>query len=212
MNTTFVYRTMPNDEIRQAYDQLAPDYDRMTWVEGHLFGVDRQRRRVLDGVSGRVLDVACGAGANFPFLRAASHVTAIDLSPGMLDIARRKAGRLGLLVDLRVMDAQRLDLADGSFDVVVSALSTCTFPDPVAALREMGRVVKPGGRILLLEHGRSRWGLLARYQDGTAHRHFEMAGCRWNQEPHDLVRAAGLTVTAHRRSFFGVFHTIEARQ
>jgi hypothetical protein len=63
---------------------------------------------------------------------------------------------------------------------------------------------------LLLEHGRSSWGLFGRYQDHAAHRHFETAGCRWNQEPLDLVRAGGLVVTAHRRSFFGVFHTIEA--
>jgi ubiquinone/menaquinone biosynthesis C-methylase UbiE len=129
----------------------------------------------------------------------------------MLDIARHKAENLGLLLDLQVMDAQELDFADGSFDVVVSALSTCTFPDPVAALREMGRVVKPDGRILLLEHGRSSWRLLSRFQDRGAHRHFETAGCRWNQEPLDLVQAAGLTVTDHRRSFFGVFHAVEVR-
>jgi ubiquinone/menaquinone biosynthesis C-methylase UbiE len=157
------------------------------------------------------MDVACGSGANFSALRTADHITAVDLSPGMLDIARRKAENLGLPLDLQVMDAQELDFADGSFDVVVSALSTCTFPDPVAALREMGRVVRPDGRILLLEHGRSSLGPLGRLQDRGAHRHFETAGCRWNQEPLDLVRAAGLVVTDHRRSFFGVFHTIEAQ-
>jgi ubiquinone/menaquinone biosynthesis C-methylase UbiE len=209
-NTTTVYRTMPNEEIQQAYDQLAPDYDRMAFIIRYLFGVDRLRSRLLDGVSGRVLDVACGSGANFPVFHAATHITAVDLSPGMLDIARRKAERLGLSPDLQVMDAQQLDFADSSFDVVVSALSTCTFPDPVVALGEMGRVVKPDGRILLLEHGRSSWGLLERFQDRAAHRHFETAGCRWNQEPLDLVRAAGLKVTTHRRSFFGVFHAIEA--
>jgi ubiquinone/menaquinone biosynthesis C-methylase UbiE len=210
-NTSTVYRTLPNEEIQQAYDQLAPDYDRMTFIERYLFGVDRLRRRLLDGVSGHVLDVACGSGANFSSFHAASHITAVDLSPGMLDIARRKAENLGLSLDLQVMDAQELDFADGSFDVVVSALSTCTFPDPVAALREMCRVVRPDGRILLLEHGRSSWGLLGRLQDRGAHRHFETAGCRWNQEPLDLVRAAGLVVTDHRRSFFGVFHAIEAQ-
>jgi ubiquinone/menaquinone biosynthesis C-methylase UbiE len=211
MSTSFDYRTLPAEEIQRAYDRLAPDYSRMTFVERHLFGVDRQRRRLLEGVTGRVLDVACGTGASFPFLKAASQVTGIDLSPGMLDLARRRAERLGLSVDLQVMDAGRLDFADDVFDVVVSALSTCTFPDPVAALREMGRVTRPGGRILLLEHGRSSWGPVGRHQDRTAHRHFATAGCRWNQEPLDLARAAGLTVTAHGRSFLGVFHTIEAR-
>jgi ubiquinone/menaquinone biosynthesis C-methylase UbiE len=210
MNTPVVYRTMPNEEIQQAYNQLAPDYDRMTFVERYLFGVDHLRRHLLAGVSGRVLDVACGSGANFPAFHTASHITAVDLSPGMLDIARHKAERLGLSLDLQVMDAQQLDFEDGSFDVVVSALSTCTFPDPLVALREMGRVVKPDGRILLLEHGRSSWGLMGRYQDRAAQRHFEVAGCRWNQEPLELVQAAGLIVTDHRRSFFGVFHTFAA--
>jgi len=210
MSASITYRTLSQEELQHTYDQLAPDYDRMTFVERTLFGVDRHRRRLLNGITGRVLDVACGAGANFECFRKASHVTGIDLSQGMLDIARRKAEQMGLSIDLRVMDAQQLEFPDGSFDVVVSALSTCTFPDPVAALREMGRVVKPEGRILLLEHGRSSWGLIGHHQDRTAHHHFETAGCRWNQEPLDLVRAAGLTVSNHRRSFFGIFHSIEA--
>lgn len=210
MSTSIVYRKMTGEEIQQAYDQLAPDYDRMTFVERTLFGLDRQRRRLFQGVTGHVLDVACGAGANFASLRDAHHITAVDLSLGMLNIARRKAEELGLTIDLRAMDAGALEFADNSFDVVISALSTCTFPDPVTALREMGRVVKPDGRILLLEHGRSSWGLIGHHQDRTAHRHFEVAGCRWNQEPLDLVRAAGLTVTDHQGSFFGIFHTIMA--
>lgn len=210
-NTPAVYRTLPNEEIRQRYDEIAPNYDRLMLLERYLFGVVRLRRRLLDGVSGHVLDVACGSGANFPFFHAADHITAVDLSPGMLDVARRKAESLGLSPDLRVMDAQQLDFPDGSFDVVVSTLSTCTFPDPVAVLREIGRVVKPDGRILLLEHGRSSWRLFSWLQDRTAHRHFEGSGCRWNQEPLDLVQTAGLTVIDHKRSFFGVFHTIKAQ-
>ncbi len=211
MSTCLDYRTMPREEIQRTYDRLAPAYGRMTFMDRRLFGVDRQRRRLLNDVAGHVLDVACGTGASFPFLRAASHVTGIDLSPGMLSIARRRADRLGLPVNLRVMDAGRLDFIDGCFDVVVSALSTCTFSDPVAALREMSRVVRPNGRILLLEHGRSSWGPIGHHQDRTARGHFEAAGCRWNQEPLDLARTAGLIVTAHRRFFFGVFHAIEAR-
>jgi ubiquinone/menaquinone biosynthesis C-methylase UbiE len=211
MSASITYRNLSQKEIQRAYDQLAPNYDRMTFVERTLFGVDRQRRRLLNGITGRVLDIACGAGANFACFRDASHVTAIDLSPGMLDIARRKADQLGLSADLQLMDAGQLEFADHSFDVVVSALSTCTFPDPTAALREMGRVVKPEGRILLLEHGRSSLGILGRHQDRTAHRHFETAGCRWNQEPLDLVHEAGLEVVGHHRSFFGIFYTIEAQ-
>ncbi|NIN33964.1 MAG: methyltransferase domain-containing protein, partial [Gammaproteobacteria bacterium] len=97
-----------------------------------------------------------------------------------------------IAVDLHVMDAESLTFADNSFDTVVSALSTCTFPDPIAALREMNRVCKPTGQILLVEHGRSSLRPLAHYQDRNAHAHYEKsAGCRWNQEPDQLVMAAG---------------------
>jgi ubiquinone/menaquinone biosynthesis C-methylase UbiE len=90
-------------------------------------------------------------------------------------------------------------------------LSTCTFPDPIQALREMSRVCRRDGRILLVEHGRSDRGWAARYQDRRAEAHARMIGCHWNREPLELVRQAGLQVTRADRRFLGVFHSIEAR-
>lgn len=114
-------------------------------------------------------------------------------------------------VEIQVMDAESLDFPDNSFDVVTSALSTCTFPHPAVALQEMGRVCREGGRILLIEHGRSTWEFLSRHQDRTAHKHFEAnAGCRWNQDPLEIVQAAGLRVVSSRRALLGVFRAIEA--
>jgi ubiquinone/menaquinone biosynthesis C-methylase UbiE len=75
-------------------------------------------------------------------------------------------------------------------------------------LREMARVCKPDGQILLFEHGRSRWGWLAWIQDRTAQSHYNAAGCRWNQDPQALVRAAGLRVVEAERHLAGVFQTI----
>ncbi len=128
----------------------------------------------------------------------------------MVEQARRRAGRLGMEVDVRVMAAEDLDFADGTFDAVTSALSTCTFPDPVGALREMGRVAKAGGRVLLFEHGRSSSGWLARFQERRAEKHYRSAGCRWTQEPDLLVAEAGLRVVEERGAFFGVFRAIQA--
>jgi ubiquinone/menaquinone biosynthesis C-methylase UbiE len=200
---------MGKGQIRQAYDEFAPHYRRYTWIENNLLGVNRLRRRLMAKASGAILDVACGTGENFPYLPAESQITAVDLSPGMVAQAQRRARELGRSIQLSVMDAAVLDFPGNSFDTVVSALSTCTFPDPIAALKEMERVCKPGGRILLLEHGRSRVGWVGRYQDRRAHRHFQAAGCRWNQEPDEIVKAAGLEILAADRSFFGVFHTME---
>lgn len=201
--------SMGTGEIRRAYDEFAPNYRRYAWFENTLLGLNRQRRRLMGRASGAILDVACGTGENFTYLPAASRITAVDLSPGMVAQAERRAHELGRPIQTLTMDASALQFPDDSFDTVVSALATCTFPDPIAALKEMERVCKPDGRILLLEHGRSRVDWIGRYQDRRAHSHFQAAGCRWNQEPVGIVKAAGLEILSANRSFFGVFHTME---
>jgi ubiquinone/menaquinone biosynthesis C-methylase UbiE len=109
-----------------------------------------------------------------------------------------------------VMDAGQLAFRDGSFDTVVSTLGTCTFPDPVEALREMRRVCRPGGRILLLEHGRSSRPRVAAWQDRRAAKHAGYFGCWWNREPRETVRLAGLEPRSATRTFLGMVHVIEA--
>lgn len=136
-------------EIETAYDEEeAADYAEAHWLKRRL--ERRTRRHQFGDVSGRVLDVACGTGENFPYLPESAFLVGIDVSAPMLTRARRKAEELGRQVELEQMDAQRLSFADDSFDYVVSALSTCTFPDPITALNEMGRVCKPDGQIRLL--------------------------------------------------------------
>jgi ubiquinone/menaquinone biosynthesis C-methylase UbiE len=125
--------------------------------------------------------------------------------------ARKKAQEWGIKLELYVMDTETLEFPDASFDTVASALSTCTFPDPVAALRELGRVCHPEGRILLFEHGRSSWTWVGRWMDRRAAEHFESLGYRWNQEPIELVKEAGLKIISARRARLGgVFSMIEA--
>jgi ubiquinone/menaquinone biosynthesis C-methylase UbiE len=129
----------------------------------------------------------------------------------MLAVARARAARLSRDVVFLEMAMQALTLPDRSFDTVVSSLSLCTFPDPVAALRERGSVCRPEGQILLLEHGRSQQPWLARLQDRRADRHAKHLGCQWNREPLLLVRQARLQVVDSRRYFLGIFHLIRAR-
>ena len=107
------------------------------------------------------------------------------------------------------MDAGQLAFGDGTFDTVVSTLGTCTFPDPVQALREMRRVCRPGGRILLMEHGRSDWPSIATWQDRRAPKHAAFLGCWWNREPVENARKAGLEPVVAKRAFFGMVHVIE---
>ncbi len=195
--------------IRAKYAALAPLYRQKSWVNENVLGVKRLRQALLKQATGHILEVACGTGENFRYLRQPAALTAVDLSPTMLELAQQEADKLKMRVVFQTMAAERLEFADATFDTVISTMSTCTFTDPVAALQEMQRVCRSDGRILLIEHGRSRWHWLARYQDKHAHAHFQEAGCRWNQDPFLLVEKAGLKIIGSRRHFLGIFHTIE---
>ena len=196
-------------EISQKYDRFARWYD---WVEGipELLGVNRLRYRMLQRASGTVLEVAIGTGKNLPYYPAGCRIIGADASKEMLAIAQRRASRLPLDIPFLLADAEALPFPDEIFDTVVSSLSTCTFPDPVAALKEMARVCRPEGKLLLLEHGRSDREWLARFQDRTAERHAKQLGCHWNRKSLDLVRRAGLKINKTKRGFFGIFNQIEA--
>jgi ubiquinone/menaquinone biosynthesis C-methylase UbiE len=202
---------MTANQLQSAYDQIADQYAKKIWFDQHILGVARLRKRLLSKARGQILEVACGTGQNFPAFASGSEITAVDLSPNMLESAGRNAIGYGLDVNFAVMDAEKLEFADGSFDTVVSTLSTCTFPNPVRALQEMRRVCRPDGLILLLEHGHSNVPWLARFQDRNEYQHYQdHAGCRWNQDPLDLVQLAGIKILKSKRSVLGIFHSIEA--
>lgn len=196
-------------EISQKYDRFARWYD---WVEGipELLGVNRLRYRMLQRASGTVLEVAIGTGKNLPYYPRGCRIIGADASKEMLAIARKRASRLQLDISFLLADAEALPFSDDTYDTVVSSLSTCTFPNPVAALQEMARICRPEGKVLLLEHGRSDREWLGRLQDRTAERHAKQFGCHWNRKSLDLVMRAGLKTNKAEPAFFGVFYQIEA--
>ncbi len=195
-------------DIREIYADLAPTMDRMAWLDRLVTG--RHRRRLFGRARGRTLDIACGLGLNLQYVPDELEYVGVDLSPEMLDRARKRFADRDPPTEFQQMDAAELAFADDSFDTVISSLSTCTFPDPEAVLREMGRVCGSEGRILLLEHGRSDVDLLARLQHWRADAHYEKHGCRWDQDPLAVVARAGLPVREHRSSLLGVLDAIEA--
>ncbi len=196
-------------EIQDKYDGFARWYDLAEGIP-ELLGLSKLRRNLLNRASGRILEIAIGTGKNLKYYPKDSQVTAVDLSPKMLEIARKRASGLGINVSFVVMDAESLEFPDMSFDTVVDSLSLCTFPDPVAALIEMSRVCRKGGRILLLEHGRSDREWVGRFQDRRADAHAKKLCCHWTREPLDLVQLAGLKPISVSRKFLGIFHIIEA--
>ncbi|WP_240728566.1 class I SAM-dependent methyltransferase [Halobellus limi] len=185
-------RPMSLSEIKESYAEYADWIHRFDWLARLVTG--RYRRAQFGDVDGKILDVACGTGTNFGYLPETSELVGIDISPEMLARAEDRLAELAIDGTLLQMDAQDLDFADDSFDAVISSLSTCTFPDPVAALREMNRVCKPGGTIRLVEHGRSGRGTDRKLSEVADRRSLQPDRLSLDQQPRDIVAEAGLTV------------------
>ncbi len=142
-----------SEDVRHAWDLIAPRYDRLLTPVAA-----RNAERVLAHVridpGTRVLDVACGSGAlSLPAARRGGTVTAVDLSPRMIELLRERARQAGVQVTGQVMDAHHLDLPDDSFDVVLSQNGVTMSPRLDRTLAEMLRVARPGGQVLVAAFG-----------------------------------------------------------
>jgi ubiquinone/menaquinone biosynthesis C-methylase UbiE len=142
------------ERVRRIQDKEAPRYDRqMRLFERILFAGGREW--ACSQVQGEVLELAFGTGRNLPYYPNHVRLTGVELSPQMLAIGKKRAGELGRAVDLRIGDAQALEFEDHSFDTVIITFGLCTIPDDRKAASEAHRVLRPGGRLVLLEHVRS---------------------------------------------------------
>jgi ubiquinone/menaquinone biosynthesis C-methylase UbiE len=151
-----------SQEIEQRYDRIANGYDNV-----NLFIPNRWRRNAVGIASGCVLEVGVGTGLNFSYYTTAcSEIHGIDLSGNMLRKAAERALSIKIPVLLESMDVQNLRFDDERFDTVVATFVFCTVPDPASGLAECFRVLKPGGRLILLEHVGSRHRCLKKIMDG----------------------------------------------
>ena len=164
---------------------------------------------------GDLLEVGCGTGRNFDYYTSSvKQITAVDAAANMVEQAQRKASRLGSkqrdLITVKQMNAQQLAFPDNSFDTVVDSFGVCSYDNPVSALREMQRVCRPGGRVLLIEHGRGSYDWINSVLDDGAVAHAANWGCIWNRDIESVVRSAGLEVRSVSRFHFGTTYLIEA--
>jgi SAM-dependent methyltransferase len=157
----------------------------------------RLRQQVIPQARGRVLEIGVGSGLNLPFYSPdVTEVVGIDPSEELLAMARRAARRAPVPVRLEAGSAETLPFPDDSFDTVVTTWTLCSIPDAAKALREMQRVLRPGGRLLFVEHGRSPDDDVERWQ----HRLTPLwrgvsGGCNLDRPIDALIRGAGFALT-----------------
>ncbi|MFI7604599.1 class I SAM-dependent methyltransferase [Micromonospora sp. NPDC049366] len=197
--------------LRRYWDRHADSYDRqMAFAERRLF---RDTRAWVGGrASGDVLEVAVGTGLNLPHYPAGVRLTGVEWSPRMLAVARRRAPEIGRDVDLRLGDAQALDLPDVSFDTVVCTFSLCAIPDERRALAEMRRVLRPGGLLLLADHVPSTAWPVRVAQRLAELVSVPVGGEHFLRRPAALVRDWGWKVDAHDRFALGIVERLAARK
>jgi len=206
-------KTFPSNStvrIRKRYDRLSPYYDLFeSFLEKVAFS--KWRKRAFEYLEGEnILEVGVGTGKNLDFYPPEKRVTAIDFSPGMLSRARRKAEVNRMNVHLRQMDVQKLQFEDQSFDTVLATFVFCSVPDPIQGLKEVGRVCRKGGRIILLEHVRPSCQFLGRIFDVLNVFVVRLMGANINRETVANIKKAGLKIEEERNLFNNIVKMVVA--
>ncbi len=203
-------RDTQNAQRIRAWRKQADSYDRLIgWWERRMFGEDN-RPWACSRAEGRVLEVAVGTGLNLPYYAAGLTVVGVDLSPEMLAVGRQRALEEGRDVELRVGDAHDLDFEDASFDSVVSTFSLCNIPDVDQALSEMHRVLRPGGKLILVDHIRSSVKPVFWVQKVAELLTVRLDGDHLTRRPSRNVERRGFDITESERFAWGVVERLVA--
>jgi ubiquinone/menaquinone biosynthesis C-methylase UbiE len=169
------------------------------------------RQKLMGRIAGpTALEVGVGTGKNLIFYPDNVNITAIDLSPRMLERARKRANILNLNVNLKEMNVQHMDFADDSFDTVFATFVFCSVPDPVAGLQALRRVCKPDGKLLLLEHVRPQSFVLGLIFDLFNPIIVRMMGANINRQTINNIWQAGWQIKAEERLSSNIVRMIEA--
>ena len=198
------------DRVLQAkWDRASRTYDLVTWGDEARFAT--AKRRLFANMTGDCLMVAAGTGNDFKYFPPGLAVTAIDISPAMIERSRARAEEYRGHLTLRVMDVQALEFGDATFDTVVTACTFCSVPDPVRGLQELFRCLRPGGPLLMFEHVRSRIGPIAILQDLLTPIS-RLLGPDMNRETTSNVVRAGFELVHEDNVYLDIVKAIEARR
>jgi ubiquinone/menaquinone biosynthesis C-methylase UbiE len=197
---------------QSRYNRQASFFD-LTEAPSELFLFGRARRRLWrDVAAGRLLEIGVGTGKNMPHYPKGARVVGMDISPRMLRKAAVKAQHLSANIDLILADAQRLPFRDGAFDGAAATFVFCSVPDPVTGLQEVTRVVRPGGRVDLLEHVRSGFGVAGWVMDRLNPLVVRLMGANINRDTVRNVSQAGIDIDEVESRGFGIIKLIRGRR
>jgi ubiquinone/menaquinone biosynthesis C-methylase UbiE len=197
---------------RARYQRLSTVYDLMEGLsEKRYFPWHKQLWELVKGTE--ILEVGVGTGKNMPFYPSGVKMTAIDLTPGMLERAHMRAAALRLHIALKIGDVQALEFPDSTFDAVVATCVFCSVPNPVLGFTELGRVLKPNGKIYLLEHMRIQTEPFGKLMDAINPLIVRMMGANINRRTLDNIHKAGLKIeTVQDLAMGGMFKMIVAQK
>ncbi len=184
--------------IQQIYERQATTYDITNSMMEILFG---KARHLLRSLWGDILEVGVGTGLNLPYYSPRARVTALDWSPCMVELSRHRAKRLDLkqIKSIRIGDAQDLkDIPPNSFDFVTSSCVFCSIPNPIKALKEIARVLRPHGLLIQIEHGRSKIPLINQALNAIEPIMVKMKGAHLTREHEINLDRAGFAIVKRR--------------
>lgn len=179
-----------NEKIRSRYDRVSGVYD-LFEQPMEMMALRRYRNGIMKELKGKVLEVGIGTGKNIPYYPDNIDVTAIDFSSRMLERAKIKAENLNKKVNILLMDVQQMDFPDNIFDCVFTTCVFCSVPDPVQGLKEIRRVCKPGGQIIMIEHVRSEKKVIGAFMDMINPVIVNLYGANINRRTINNIKTAG---------------------
>ena len=196
-------------ETKDKYNRVAKNYDKM---EQMMF-FNKHRESLIALASGKVLELGVGTGANLPYYSKNLSVTGIDFSRKMLEKSKNVIEKNHIKnIKLEEMDIQNMTFENDSFDCAVSTCVFCTVPDPIAGLKEVYRVLKPGGKVLFLEHMRSKNLLINIFLFMMSIMSKFFLGTSMVRKTQENIEKAGFKITERRDLFFDVVRIIIAEK
>ncbi len=199
------------NKVKRKYDRFSKFYN--LFEKPMEIGVlNKLRKELIQDLKGNILEVGVGTGKNLKYYNSKAKVTGIDISPGMLGKAYLELNKLGNKnIELKEMDAQNMEFKDNKFDYVLCTFVLCSVPNPIKVLEEMKRVVKPSGKVLMIEHMLSEHLLLAIFE----HIHNPLTkfllGVNIDRKTIENIKKSGLKISREDNlMLFDVFKRIEA--